>query len=97
MKHFGFGRLNVNNYTSPGAESEGSNDFIVFKPQLHSRGGLDGTRVFAGGETSYNARINNVLANARCRRIFSILAAYLPVHKPLMPIQFLDDGFKTLI
>src|ERR1700683_3220542 len=37
MKHLGFGRLNVNNYTSPSAESEGSNDAIVFKPQLRSR------------------------------------------------------------
>jgi len=39
MKQFGFGCLNVNNYTSPSAESEGSKDFIVFKLQLHSRGG----------------------------------------------------------
>jgi hypothetical protein len=48
MKHLAFGRLNVNNYTSPSAESEGSNDSIVFKPQLRGRGGLDGTRVSAG-------------------------------------------------
>jgi len=37
MKHFGFGRLNVNNYISPSAESEGSNDSIAFEPQLHGR------------------------------------------------------------
>lgn len=52
MKQFGFGCLNVNNYTSPSAE------------QLHGRGGLDGARVFAGSAKSYNARIRNALASA---------------------------------
>jgi hypothetical protein len=77
MRQFGFGCLNVNNYTSPSAESEGSNDFIVFKLQLHGRGGLDGARVFAGSAKSYNPRIRNALASAHCRRIVGMLGVIL--------------------
>jgi hypothetical protein len=36
MKHSGFGRFNLNNYTSLSAENEGSNGSIVLKPQLQS-------------------------------------------------------------
>ncbi len=78
MKQFGFGRLNVNNYTSPSAESEGRNDFIVFKPQLHGRGGLDGTRVSAGCAKSYNARIRNALASATVGVLSGCWAGYSP-------------------
>jgi|HubBroStandDraft_3_1064219.scaffolds.fasta_scaffold3441017_1 hypothetical protein len=34
MKHSGFGRLNLNNYTSPSAESEGATTPSCLSPDL---------------------------------------------------------------
>src|SRR5271156_6010677 len=61
MKRSGFGCSDMNNYSSPSAEREGSNGSIVFLPQLHGREGLDGTTVSPGYAKSCNTRTRNAL------------------------------------
>jgi len=76
MKQFGFGCLNVNNYTSPSAESEGSKDFIVLSCSF-TVAEVKRREVFAVSAKSYNARIRNALGNAHCRRIVGMLGKIL--------------------
>jgi hypothetical protein len=70
MKHFGIGRPNVNHYTSPSAEREGSNGSIVFRPQIQPSRRF---RRHEGYARTCNAKDQKRASSAQCGHIVGML------------------------